>query len=169
MCRSFLRQRSCVFFLSSCSARGRLLLASCWGLLLYLFLQHLQFSAPFLAPVACPAPAVEQRCGVCCVFRAALGFHPCAMLPQAPAVLRGFPCHRSPFGVSASDTVCLAYCCAGGVGWATALPLCSQCFSSTGGLARVRWVLHPVTGSSHGGCDCSLCGSVVVPYGSPCL
>ena len=63
--------------------------------------------------------------------------------------LRSLPCHRLPFGVSAfSDTVCLTYCCAGGVGWAATLPLCYQCFSCTGWLAGVRWVLHPVSGSS---------------------
>ena len=46
---------------------------------------------------------------------------------------------------------------------------CSLSFSCAGWLAGVRWVLHPVSGSSHGGCDCSLGGSVMVPYGSPCL
>ena len=77
------------------------------------------------------------------------------------------PCHRLPFGASAfSDTVYLAYCWAGGVGWAATLPLCSRCFSCAGCLAGVHWVLHPVSGSSHWGCDCSLGGSVVVPFGS---
>ena len=77
---------------------------------------------------------------------------------------------RLPFGVSAfTDTVCLTYCCAGGVGWAATLPLCYQCFSCTGWLAGVRWVLHPVSGSSHIGCECSLGGSVVMPFGSTCL
>ena len=33
----------------------------------------------------------------------------------------------------------------------------------------VRWVLHPVSGSSHGVCDCSLGDSVGVSYGSPFL
>ena len=80
------------------------------------------------------------------------------------------PYRRLPFGVSAfSDTVCLSYFCAFGVGWAATLPLCSQCFSYTGWLAGVRWVLHPVTVSSHRGCGCSLGDSVVVPYGSPCV
>ena len=65
-------RRSCVFFLSSCSARGRILLSlllefasvplpaalavfrgvSCRRL-------PVRGYAPFLAPVACPAPAVE--------------------------------------------------------------------------------------------------------------
>ena len=86
----------------------------------------------------------------------------CALLP-GPAVLG-----RLPFGVYAfSVTVYLAYCCAGGLGWAATLPLCSLCFSCAGWLAGVRWVLHPVSGCSHGGCDCSLGGSVMMPSGSP--
>ena len=94
----------------------------------------------------------------------------CRALPPGPAVLRSLPCHRLPFGILAfSDAVCLAYCCAGGVGWAATLPLCSQCFSCTGWLAGVRWVLHPVSRSSHRGCDCSLGGIVMVPFGSPYL
>ena len=77
--------------------------------------------------------------------------------------LRCLPCRRLPLGVSAfSDTVCLPYGCAGGVGWAATLPLCYQCFSCTGWLAGVHRVLHPVSGSSHRGCDCSLYDSVVV-------
>ena len=84
--------------------------------------------------------------------------------------LHCLPCRRFPLWVSAfSDTVCLPYSCAGGVGWATTLPLCYQCFSCTGWLAGVRWVLHPVSGSSHRGCDCSLGDSVVVLFGSTCL
>ena len=84
--------------------------------------------------------------------------------------LHCLPCRRLPLGVSDfSDTVCLTYCCAGGVGWAATLPLCYQCFSCTGWLAGVCWVLHPVSGSSHRGCDCSLGDSVVVLFGSTCL
>ena len=120
--------------------------------------------ATFVDPVACPAPAVEL-CWVCGVFGALLGFLPCAVL-----FLRGlrFALLTLPlvdlWGVSAfSDTVCLTYCCAGGVGWEATLPLCYQCFSCTG------WVLHPVSGSSHRGCDCSLGVSVVVLFGSTCL
>ena len=89
-------------------------------------------------------------------------------LPTAPAVLRGSPYRWLSFGVSASFLATSA-CCAGGVGWASALPLCSQCFSCAGWLADDRWVLHPVTGFSRRGCDCSLYSSVVVPYGSPSL
>ena len=84
--------------------------------------------------------------------------------------LRCLPCRRLPLRVSAfSDTVCLTYCCAGGVSWAATLPLCHQCFSCTGWLAGVHWVLHPVSGSSHRGCDCSLDDSVVVLFDSTCL
>ena len=84
--------------------------------------------------------------------------------------LRCLPCRWLPLGVSAfSDTVCLAYCCAGGGGWVATLPLCYQCFSCTGCLVGVHWVLHPVSGSSHRGCDCSLDDSVVVLFDSTCL
>ena len=128
-------------------------------------------SATFLAPVACPTPTVELcmlglRCLWCVVWFSTL----CRALPPGPAVLSSLPCHRVPFGVSAfSDTVCLTYCCAGGVGWAATLTSCYQCFSCTCWLAGVRWVLHPVSGSSHRGCACSLGGSVMVPFGSTCL
>ena len=110
-------------------------------------------------------------CGVCGVFSAALVFRhvtcssygSCgfAQLLLPPVTLRGF-CIFSAY-------VCLPDCCAGGVGWAAALPLRSQCFSCTGWLADDRWVLHPVTGFSHCRCDCSWYDSVVVPYGSPSL
>ena len=134
--------------------------ASCWGLLLCLFLRRLRFSA------ACPAagfpsgvtqpfwlhmPVLLLRwsyvCGVCGVFSAALVFSlvPCssygacgfAQLPLPSVTLRGF-CIFSAY-------VCLPDCCAGGVGWAAALPLRYQCFSCAGWLADDRWVLHPVT------------------------
>ena len=83
---------------------------------------------------------------------------------------RCLPCRRLPLGVAAfSDTICLTYCCAGGVGWAATLPLCYQCFSCTGWLAGVHWVLHPVSGGSHRGCDCSLDDSVVDFFDSTCL
>ena len=108
--------------------------------------------------------------GLRCLWCSAWFSTLCRALLPGPAVLGSFPCRRLPFGVSAfSDTVCLAYCGAGGLAWAATLPLCSQCFSCAGWLAGVRWVLHPVSESSHGGCDCCLGGSGVVPYGSPCL
>ena len=113
-----------------------------------------------------------MRCllGLRCLWCSAWCSTLCGAFLPGPAVLGSFPCRRLPLGVSAfSDTVCLAYCCAGDFGWAATLPLCSQCFSWAGWLAGVRWVLHPVSGSSHGGCDCSLGDSVGVPYGSHCL
>ena len=127
--------------------------------------------ATFLAPVACPAPAVGLcllglRCLWCIAWFSTL----CRDPPPGPAVCTAYPAAGCPWGFSAfSDTVCLTYCCAGGVGWAATLPLCYQCFSCTGWLAGVRWVLHPVSGSSHRGCDCSLGNSVVVLFGSTCL
>ena len=184
VCGSFQRRRSCVFLFSSCSARGRRLLSLLLGFAsLPLSAAPVAFRgvscrrlplggyATFLASVACPAPAVELclwglRCLWCGAWFSAL----CCALPPAPGVLRGFPCRRLPLVVSTfSGPVCLTYCCAGGVGWAATLPVCSQCFSYTGWLAEVHWVLLPVSGGSHGGCDCSLYGSVVVLYGSPCL
>ena len=122
----------------------------------------------FLAPVACPAPAVELCLLVCGVFDGALGFPPCVVLffrdlrfwAASPA---------AGFLPEDSAAVCLTCYCAGGFGWAATLPLCSQCFSCAGWPAGVRWVLHPVSGSSHWGCDCSLGDSVGVPYGSPSL
>ena len=115
----------------------------------------------FWSQLPAPAPEVELcLLGLRCLWCGAWFSTLCRALPPGPAVLRSLPSRRLPFGVSAfSDTVCLTYCCAGGVGWAATLPLCSQCFSCASWLAGVRWVLHPVSGSSHGGCDCSLGGS----------
>ena len=124
--------------------------------------------ASFLAPVACPAPALELyllslRCLWCGAW-----FRPCAVLFLRGRRYAQLPCLRLLFGVSDfSDTVCLTYCCASGLGWAASLPLCYQCSSCSGWLAGVRWVLHPVSGSSHRGCVCSLGDSVVVPFLAP--
>ena len=124
--------------------------------------------ASFLAPVACPAPAVELcLLGLWCLWCGAWLSSLCRALPPGPAVCAA-SCLRLPFGVSAfSDTVCLTYYCAGGVGWAATLPLFYQCSSCSGWLAGVRWVLHPVSGSSHRGCVCSLGDGVVVPFLAP--
>ena len=151
VCRSFLWRQSCVFL--SCSARVRLLSSlllgfasvplpampavfggvSCRGLPLGVY-------ATFLAAVACPAPAVDLcLMGLRCLW---CGAWFSDLVPCSSSGACGFvqlPCCRLPFGVSAfSDTVCLTYCCAGGIGWAATLPLCSQCFSCTGWLAGVR-------------------------------
>ena len=81
-------------------------------------------SAPFLAPVSWPTPAVES-CWVGGVFGAPLGFLPCAVL-----FLRGLRFAQLPLpqltlgGFSAfSVTGCLTYCYSGGVGWTATLPL----------------------------------------------
>ena len=128
-------------------------------------------SATFLAPVACPAPAVKLCCGVCGVFGAPLGFLPCAVL-----FLRGLRFAQLTLpqvtvgGFSAfSVTGCLTYCCSGGVGWAATLPLYYLCFSCGGWLAGVCWVLHPVSGSSLWGCVCSLGDSVIALLAFPYL
>ena len=171
--------RSCVFFLSSCSTRGRLLLSLLLVLLMCLFLRRLrvlpQVTLRGLRNLS-GSSSLSCSCGgamfvgfaVSLVRRLVFYLVPCSS--SGACGLRSLPCRRLPLGVSAfSDTVCLSYCCAGGVGWAATLPLCYQCFSCTGWLAGVHWVLHPVSGSSHRGCDCSLGDSVVVPFGSPCL
>ena len=105
---------------------------------------------------------------VCCVFGAALGFPPCAVLFFRDLLLWA----ASPAAgclPEDSATVCLTCYCTGGFGWAATLPVCSQCFSCAGWPAGVRWVLQPLSGSSHGGCDCSLYDSVGVPCVSPSL
>ena len=71
-----------------------------------------------------------------CSSYGACGF---AQLLLPPVTLRGSCVFSAYF--------CLPDCCAGGVGWAAALPLRSQCFSCGGWLADGRWVLHPVWGS----------------------
>ena len=153
--------------------------ASCWGWLLCLPATPAVFRgvscrrlplggyATFLAPIPVLLLQWSSVCWVGGVLGVALGFPPCTML-----FLRfcaAYPTAGSLRGFCLSELVCLTYCCANGVGWAATLTLCSQCFSYTGWLAGVHWVLHPMTGNSHGGCGCSWCGSMVVPYGSPCL
>ena len=127
-------------------------------------------STTFLVPVACPAPAVELCCWVCGVLGVSLGFLPGVVLFLQGLRLALLPYRRLPLGVATfSNAVCLAYCCAGGVGWAATLPLCYQCFSCASWLAGVHWVLHPVSGGSHRGCDCSLDDCVAVLFDSTCL
>ena len=87
--RIFLWRRDCVFFLSSCSAQGRLLLSLFLVLFLCLFLR---FSAAFPAagsPYGVPQPFWLQLPALLlrwsfvvgfAVFGATLGFLPCAVL-----------------------------------------------------------------------------------------
>ena len=75
--------------------------------------------------------------------------------------LCSLPCRRFPWGFSAfSVPGCLSFCWPGSVGWAATLPFFFLCFSCSGWLAGVRWVLHPVSGCSSWGCVCSLGGCV---------
>ena len=175
----FLRRRSCVFFLSSCSAFVEPLLV----LLLCLLLWRLRFSAacPVAGyPLGIPQPFWLQlpvlllRWSYVVGFEVSwvrrLVFYLVLCSSSGACGWRCLPCRRLTLGVAAfSDTVCLTYCCAGGVGWEATLPLCCLCFSCTGWLAGVHWVLHPVSGCSHRGCDCSLDDSVVVLFDSTCL
>ena len=127
-------------------------------------------SATFLAPVACPTPAVEPCCWVGSVFGASLGFLPCAVLFLRGLRLRSFPAAGYPWGFSDfSVTGCLTYGCPAGVGWAATLPFFFLYFSCAGWLAGVRWVLHPVSGSSRWGCVCSLGDSVFTVLAFPYL
>ena len=87
------------------------------------------------------------QCLVCVVWFSTW----CCALPPGPAVRAAYPAQVALGGFSAfSDTVCLTCCCAGGVGWAATLPFCYQCFSCTGWLAGVHWVLHLCQGAPIG-------------------
>ena len=127
----FLRRRSCVFFLSSCSVWGRLLLRLFWcgfcasslgacGFLrrVYRWLP-LAGSATFLAPVSWPTPAVET-CWVGGVFGAPLGFLPCAVLFLRGLRFAQLLLPQLTLGAFSAFSVtgCLTYCFSGGVGWA---------------------------------------------------
>ena len=131
----------------------------CWAtdccLLLCLFLRHwrsfgsvschrlpLRGYAIFSGSVACPAPAVELcLLGLRCLWCGAWFSTLCgAFLPG----LRFWAASPAAGGQSVdSATVCLACLCAGSLGWAATLPLCSQCFSCTGWPAGVRWISSP--------------------------
>ena len=183
MCRSFLGRRSCVLFLSSSSVWGRLLLSLLLVLLLSSSCGACSFPRRVLPQVTLRglrnlsgSSCLSCSCGgamfvgfaVSLMRRLVFYLVPCSS--SGACGLRCLPCRRLPYGVSAfSDTVCLTYCCAGGVGWAATLPLCYQCFSCTGWLAGVHCFLHPVSGGSHRGCDCSLDDCVVVLFDSTCL
>ena len=171
-------QRSCVFLLSSCSERGRRLLSLLLGFASVpipavfrgVSCRRFPFGgyASFLAPDACPAPAVELCLwGLRCLLMRRLFSALCRAPPPAPAVLRSFPCRRLPFGVSAFF-------------WPRLPALLLHWWRRLGCRPSlvISVLLHqlacrcslgsaPCDKCSHCGCDCSLYGSVVVPYGSP--
>ena len=127
-------------------------------------------SATFLAPVCWSTLVVEPCCWVGGVFDASLGFLPCAVLFLRGLQFAQLPCSRFPWGFSAlSVTGCLSFCFPGDVGWASALPFFFLCFSCSGWLAGVRWVLHPVSGCSSWGCVVSLGDSVITLLAFPYL
>ena len=225
----FLRQRSGVFFLSSCWVRGRLLLslfwcgfcASSWGacgfprrvlwlvtlvgsatclapvswptpavdvccwvggvlvhhLVFYLvpeqlplMLHTLSWFCTFLAPVCWPTPAVEPCCWVGGVFGASLGSLPCAVLFLRDLQFAQLTLQRVPLGFSDFSVIgCLSFCYPGGVVWAATLLFFFLCFSCSGWLAGVRWVLHPMSGYTSWGCVCSLSASVFTLLAFPSL
>ena len=179
----FLRRRSCVFFLSSCSAWGRLLLSLFWCCFCASSCGACGFPQRVLSQVTLRgfrnlsgSSCLSCSCGGalllglrglwCAAWFSTL----CRALPPGPAVCAAYPAAGCPWGFSAfSVTGCLTYCCAGGVGWAATLPLYYLCFSCAGWLAGVRWVLHPVSWRSLWGCVCSLGDSVITLLAFPYL
>ena len=155
----FLRRQSCVFFLSSCSAWGRLLLSLFWccfcasscgacgfpgRVLPQITLRGFRnFSGSSCLNCSCRGALwLGLRCLWCAAWLSTL----CSALPPGSAVCAAYPAAGCPWGFSAfSVTGCLTYCYAGSVGWAATLPLYYLCFSCTGWLARGRWVLHPMS------------------------
>ena len=104
---------SCIFLLSSCSARGRRLLSLLLGFASVplpaapaafrgVSCRRLPFwgYATCLAPDACSAPAVELSIGFAVSLVRRLFSALCRALPLAPAVLRSSPYRWLPFGVS---------------------------------------------------------------------
>ena len=120
----FLRQRSCVFFLSSCGVWGRLLLslfwcgfcASSWGACGFprrvLQLVTLSGFRTYMAPVSWPTPAVD----VCCWVGGVLVHH--LVFYLVPALLPLLLLTLSRF-CSRSGSSLLVYSCGGALllGW----------------------------------------------------
>ena len=90
----------------------------------------------------------------------------CRALPPGPAACAAYPAAGSlgDFQV----TGCLSFCFPGDVGWAQPFPS-FLCFSCSGWLTGVRWLLHPVSGCSSWGGACSLDDSVVTLLAFPYL
>ena len=124
----------------------------------------------FLAPVCWPTPAVEPCCWVGGIFGASLGSLPCAVLFLRDLRFAQLTLQLVPLGFSDfSVTWCLSFCNPGGVGWAATLPFFFLCFSCSGWLAGVYWVLHPVSGYTSWGCVCPLSASVFTLLAFPSL
>ena len=127
----FLRRRSCAFFLSSCSAWGRLLLslfwcglcASSWGacgfprrvLPQVTFRGFRNLSGSSCLSYSCGgALLLGWQCLWCVAWFSTL----CRALLPGPAVCAAYPAASYPWGFSDfSVNGCLTYCCPGGVGW----------------------------------------------------
>ena len=141
----FLRRRSCVFFLSSCSAWGRLLLSLFWCGFWTSSWGACGFRRRILPQVTLRgfrnlsgSSCLSCSCGGALLLGwrslvRRLVFCLCHALPPGPAVCAAYPTAGCPWGFSDfSVTGCLTYCWPGGVGWATSLPLYFLCFSCTG-------------------------------------
>ena len=97
------------------------------------------------------------------MHRLALYLVPCSS--SGACSLRSLPCSRFLWGFSAfSVTGCLSFCYPGGVSWPATLPFFFLCFSCSGWLAGVRWVLHPVSGAPVG-----VVSALWATVSSPCL
>ena len=174
----FLRRRSCVFFLSSCSEWGRLLLSlfwcgfcsSSWGacgfprhvLPLVTLSGFRNLSGSSWLACSCSGDLLlGWRCLWCATWFSTL----CRALPPGPAVCAGYPwgvfclfCHRVP------DLLLLWWRRLGGTpSLIFSLLLCASW------LAGVCWVLHLVSGSSLWGCVCFLGDSVIALLAFPYL
>ena len=180
----FLRRRSCVLFLSSCSVWGRLLLRLFWCCFCSSSCGAGGFPRRVLPQVTLRgfrnlsgSSCLSYSCsgallwGLRCLWCAAWFSTLCRALPPGPAVgAASVPQVTLGGGFSAfSVTGCLTYCCSGDVGWAATLPLYYLCFSCAGWLAGFCWVLHTVSGSSLWGCVCSLGDSVIALLTFPYL
>ena len=133
----FLRQRSCVFFLSSFSAWGRLLLSlfwcgfcsSSWGacgfprrVLPQVTLRG--FCKPFWLQLPVLLLRWSLVVGLACLWCVTWFSTLCHALPPGTAVCAAYSAAGCPWGFSDfSVPGCLTYCCPGGVGWAATLPL----------------------------------------------